>query len=79
MCNLEFITGPSATKPSNQSLMDLFFVSFSLSDDPSLSTLEALKTRIRDLEKQFTRGDRFKCLICMVSLSLLFTYLFKKE
>ncbi|KTG04431.1 hypothetical protein cypCar_00008661, partial [Cyprinus carpio] len=41
-----------------------------LPDDPSLSTLEALKTRIRDLEKQLTRGDRFKCLICMVSLTV---------
>ncbi|XP_039532466.1 E3 ubiquitin-protein ligase RNF220 isoform X4 [Pimephales promelas] len=44
-----------------------------LSDDPSLSTLEALKTRIRDLEKQFTRGDRFKCLICMDSYTVPLT------
>ncbi|RXN34558.1 E3 ubiquitin-protein ligase RNF220-like protein [Labeo rohita] len=44
-----------------------------LVDDPSLSTLEALKTRIRDLEKQLTRGDRFKCLICMDSYTVPLT------
>ncbi|KTG40590.1 hypothetical protein cypCar_00018695 [Cyprinus carpio] len=44
-----------------------------LPDDPSLSTLEALKTRIRDLEKQLTRGDRFKCLICMDSYTVPLT------
>ncbi|TRZ02791.1 hypothetical protein DNTS_028827 [Danionella cerebrum] len=44
-----------------------------LSDDPSLSSLEALKNRIRDLEKQLTRGDRFKCLICMDSYTVPLT------
>ncbi|XP_048108655.1 E3 ubiquitin-protein ligase RNF220 isoform X2 [Alosa alosa] len=36
-----------------------------LSKDSGLTTLEALKCRIRDLEKQLSRGDRYKCLICM--------------
>lgn len=30
--------------------------------------MEALKARIRELEKQILRGDRYKCLICMVSI-----------
>uniref|UniRef100_A0A8C6U617 E3 ubiquitin-protein ligase RNF220 n=1 Tax=Neogobius melanostomus TaxID=47308 RepID=A0A8C6U617_9GOBI len=33
--------------------------------DDSLTTLGALKARIRELEKQLSKGDRFKCLICM--------------
>uniref|UniRef100_A0A674NZ66 E3 ubiquitin-protein ligase RNF220 n=1 Tax=Takifugu rubripes TaxID=31033 RepID=A0A674NZ66_TAKRU len=36
-----------------------------LSEDSPLTTLDALKVRIRDLEKQLSKGDRFKCLICM--------------
>ncbi|XP_058494524.1 E3 ubiquitin-protein ligase RNF220 isoform X2 [Solea solea] len=36
-----------------------------LSDNSTLTTLDALKARIRDLEKQLSKGDRFKCLICM--------------
>ncbi|KAM7409843.1 hypothetical protein PAMA_001374 [Pampus argenteus] len=36
-----------------------------LSEDSMLTTLDALKARIRDLEKQLSKGDRFKCLICM--------------
>uniref|UniRef100_A0A1A8QKB8 E3 ubiquitin-protein ligase RNF220 n=2 Tax=Nothobranchius rachovii TaxID=451742 RepID=A0A1A8QKB8_9TELE len=35
------------------------------SEDSTPTTLDALKTRIRDLEKQLSKGDRFKCLICM--------------
>ncbi|XP_062854318.1 E3 ubiquitin-protein ligase RNF220 [Trichomycterus rosablanca] len=38
--------------------------------DESLDILEALKSRIRDLEKQLTRGDRIKCLICMDSYAI---------
>lgn len=38
------------------------------SEDSTLTTLDALKARIRDLEKQLSKGDRFKCLICMVSM-----------
>uniref|UniRef100_A0AAV2KX68 E3 ubiquitin-protein ligase RNF220 n=1 Tax=Knipowitschia caucasica TaxID=637954 RepID=A0AAV2KX68_KNICA len=37
------------------------------SADSSLTTLDALKARIRELEKQLYKGDRFKCLICMDS------------
>ncbi|KAK5870280.1 hypothetical protein PBY51_024932 [Eleginops maclovinus] len=40
-----------------------------LSEDSTLTTLDALKVRIRDLEKQLSKGDRFKCLICMDSYS----------
>ncbi|KAA8589596.1 hypothetical protein FQN60_012961 [Etheostoma spectabile] len=36
-----------------------------LSEDSTLTTLDVLKARIRDLEKQLSKGDRFKCLICM--------------
>ncbi|XP_054644779.1 E3 ubiquitin-protein ligase RNF220 isoform X2 [Dunckerocampus dactyliophorus] len=36
-----------------------------LSEDSTLTSLDALKARIRDLEKQLCKGDRFKCLICM--------------
>ncbi|XP_072295497.1 E3 ubiquitin-protein ligase RNF220 [Eucyclogobius newberryi] len=36
-----------------------------VSADSSLMTLDALKARIRELEKQLSKGDRFKCLICM--------------
>ncbi|XP_034556618.1 E3 ubiquitin-protein ligase RNF220 isoform X3 [Notolabrus celidotus] len=36
-----------------------------LSEDSTLTTLDTLKARIRDLEKQLSKGDRFKCLICM--------------
>ncbi|KAM8887622.1 E3 ubiquitin-protein ligase RNF220 isoform 1-T1 [Synchiropus picturatus] len=36
-----------------------------LSEESSLTSLDALKARIRDLEKQLSKGDRFKCLICM--------------
>ncbi|TTM04434.1 DNA methyltransferase 1-associated protein 1 [Bagarius yarrelli] len=32
--------------------------------------LNAVKSRIRDLEKQLTRGDRIKCLICMDSYTI---------
>ncbi|XP_061740026.1 E3 ubiquitin-protein ligase RNF220-like [Nerophis ophidion] len=38
-----------------------------LSEDDTLTSLDALKARIRDLEKQLCKGDRFKCLICMDS------------
>ncbi|XP_047655903.1 E3 ubiquitin-protein ligase Rnf220-like isoform X1 [Tachysurus fulvidraco] len=46
---------------------------FEMSSGDSLNTLEALKLRIRDLEKQLTRGDRIKCLICMDSYSIPLT------
>uniref|UniRef100_A0A8C1YYS9 E3 ubiquitin-protein ligase RNF220 middle domain-containing protein n=1 Tax=Cyprinus carpio TaxID=7962 RepID=A0A8C1YYS9_CYPCA len=37
-----------------------------ITEDSTATTLEALKARIRELEKQILRGDRYKCLICMV-------------
>ncbi|KAK9970841.1 hypothetical protein ABG768_026747 [Culter alburnus] len=67
--NGEFDNNTSTTSPRTCKNSELEI----LSDDPSLSTLEALKTRIRDLEKQFTRGDRFKCLICMDSYTVPLT------
>ncbi|KAM6963086.1 E3 ubiquitin-protein ligase RNF220 [Aplochiton taeniatus] len=36
-----------------------------VSEDSALTTLDALKGRIRELEKQLSKGDRYKCLICM--------------
>ncbi|XP_069366950.1 E3 ubiquitin-protein ligase RNF220a isoform X5 [Paralichthys olivaceus] len=34
-------------------------------EESAATTMEALKARIRELEKQILRGDRYKCLICM--------------
>ncbi|XP_058485254.1 E3 ubiquitin-protein ligase RNF220a isoform X4 [Solea solea] len=34
-------------------------------EESTATTMEALKARIRELEKQIQRGDRYKCLICM--------------
>lgn len=36
-------------------------------DPPDSSVVEALKSRIRDLEHDVASADKFKCLICMVS------------
>lgn len=38
-------------------------------EESTATTMEALKARIRELEKQILRGDRYKCLICMVSIA----------
>ncbi|XP_016357615.1 E3 ubiquitin-protein ligase RNF220-like [Sinocyclocheilus anshuiensis] len=67
--NGEFDNNRSTTSPRTCKNSELEI----LPDDPSLTTLEALKTRIRDLEKQLTRGDRFKCLICMDSYTVPLT------
>lgn len=37
-------------------------------EESTATTMEALKARIRELERQIQRGDRYKCLICMVSI-----------
>ncbi|XP_060686488.1 E3 ubiquitin-protein ligase RNF220a isoform X3 [Hemiscyllium ocellatum] len=37
-----------------------------ISEDATVTTIEALKARIRELERQLSRGDRYKCLICMI-------------
>lgn len=38
-----------------------------ITEDSAVTTFEALKARVRELERQLSRGDRYKCLICMVS------------
>ncbi|XP_076851954.1 E3 ubiquitin-protein ligase RNF220a isoform X8 [Brachyhypopomus gauderio] len=38
-----------------------------ITEDSTGTTMDALKARIRELEKQILRGDRYKCLICMDS------------
>ncbi|XP_061653273.1 E3 ubiquitin-protein ligase RNF220a isoform X2 [Phyllopteryx taeniolatus] len=42
-------------------------------DESTATTMEALKARIRELEKQILRGDRYKCLICMDSYAMPLT------
>ncbi|XP_039592047.1 E3 ubiquitin-protein ligase RNF220a isoform X7 [Polypterus senegalus] len=44
-----------------------------ITEDSAATTLEALKARIRELEKQLSRGDRYKCLICMDSYTMPLT------
>lgn len=39
-------------------------------EESTATTMEALKARIRELERQIQRGDRYKCLICMVSIHM---------
>ncbi|KAJ8406261.1 hypothetical protein AAFF_G00304920 [Aldrovandia affinis] len=41
-----------------------------ITEDSTTTTFEALKARIRELEKQILRGDRYKCLICMESYTM---------
>uniref|UniRef100_A0A8C5QX34 E3 ubiquitin-protein ligase RNF220 middle domain-containing protein n=1 Tax=Leptobrachium leishanense TaxID=445787 RepID=A0A8C5QX34_9ANUR len=41
-----------------------------ITEESAVTTFEALKARIRELERQLSRGDRYKCLICMVSRPL---------
>ncbi|XP_068197407.1 E3 ubiquitin-protein ligase RNF220a isoform X4 [Antennarius striatus] len=42
-------------------------------EESTATTMEALKARIRELERQILRGDRYKCLICMDSYSMPLT------
>ncbi|XP_078143653.1 E3 ubiquitin-protein ligase RNF220a isoform X6 [Centroberyx gerrardi] len=44
-----------------------------VTEESTATTLEALKARIRELEKQILRGDRYKCLICMDSYTMPLT------
>uniref|UniRef100_A0AAY4EWX7 RING-type domain-containing protein n=1 Tax=Denticeps clupeoides TaxID=299321 RepID=A0AAY4EWX7_9TELE len=46
-----------------------------ITEDSTTTTLEALKARIRELEKQILRGDRYKCLICMDSYTMPLTFI----
>ncbi|XP_048845561.1 E3 ubiquitin-protein ligase RNF220a isoform X4 [Brienomyrus brachyistius] len=41
-----------------------------ITEESTITTFEALKARIRELEKQVLRGDRYKCLICMDSYTM---------
>lgn len=58
-CGLEVHIG-GATLLSNTA-------SYRITEDSAVTTFEALKARVRELERQLSRGDRYKCLICMVS------------
>jgi hypothetical protein len=40
---------------------------YRITEESAVTTFEALKARVRELERQLSRGDRYKCLICMVS------------
>ncbi|XP_033960302.1 E3 ubiquitin-protein ligase RNF220a isoform X2 [Pseudochaenichthys georgianus] len=42
-------------------------------EDSTATTMDALKARIRELERQILRGDRYKCLICMDSYTMPLT------
>ncbi|XP_015210811.1 E3 ubiquitin-protein ligase RNF220 isoform X6 [Lepisosteus oculatus] len=44
-----------------------------ITEDSTVTTFEALKARIRELERQLSRGDRYKCLICMDSYTMPLT------
>ncbi|KAM4641498.1 E3 ubiquitin-protein ligase RNF220 isoform 1-T1 [Discoglossus pictus] len=44
-----------------------------ITEDSAVTTFEALKARIRELERQLSRGDRYKCLICMDSYTMPLT------
>ncbi|XP_064861813.1 E3 ubiquitin-protein ligase RNF220-like isoform X6 [Oncorhynchus nerka] len=44
-----------------------------ITEGSKATTFEALKARIRELEKQILRGDRYKCLICMDSYTMPLT------
>ncbi|XP_075404000.1 E3 ubiquitin-protein ligase RNF220-like [Tenrec ecaudatus] len=44
-----------------------------ITEESAVTTFEALKARVRELERQLSRGDRYKCLICMDSYSMPLT------
>ncbi|XP_053100296.1 E3 ubiquitin-protein ligase RNF220 isoform X3 [Hemicordylus capensis] len=44
-----------------------------ITEDSAVTTFEALKARVRELERQLSRGDRYKCLICMDSYTMPLT------
>ncbi|XP_071983656.1 E3 ubiquitin-protein ligase RNF220 isoform X3 [Engystomops pustulosus] len=44
-----------------------------ITEQSAVTTFEALKARIRELEKQLSRGDRYKCLICMDAYTMPLT------
>ncbi|KPP61184.1 E3 ubiquitin-protein ligase RNF220-like, partial [Scleropages formosus] len=64
--NKQDACGASAAAPRTCKNSDIEKVT----EDSTMTTLEALKARIRELEKQILRGDRYKCLICMDSYTM---------
>ncbi|KAM9238623.1 E3 ubiquitin-protein ligase RNF220 isoform 2-T2 [Leptosomus discolor] len=44
-----------------------------ITEDSAVTTFEALKARVRELERQLSRGDRYKCLICMDAYTMPLT------
>ncbi|KAL7985160.1 hypothetical protein Chor_003730, partial [Crotalus horridus] len=50
-----------------------FVIYFRITEDSAVTTFEALKARVRELERQLSRGDRYKCLICMDSYTMPLT------
>lgn len=60
------LSAPSLKRPLRLSLFLLRPLRVT-EEESTATTMEALKARIRELERQILRGDRYKCLICMVS------------
>ncbi|XP_051944717.1 E3 ubiquitin-protein ligase RNF220a isoform X2 [Hippocampus zosterae] len=62
-------SAPSSSTPSSTSCVPRTCKNSEIEkvteDESTATTMEALKARIRELEKQILRGDRYKCLICM--------------
>lgn len=61
------LSAPSLKRPLRLSLFLLRPLRVT-EEESTATTMEALKARIRELERQILRGDRYKCLICMVSI-----------
>nr|XP_023671722.1 E3 ubiquitin-protein ligase RNF220 isoform X3 [Paramormyrops kingsleyae] len=59
-------SGPTGATPRTCKNSDIE----KITEESTVTTFEALKARIRELEKQVLRGDRYKCLICMDSYTM---------
>ncbi|XP_051944722.1 E3 ubiquitin-protein ligase RNF220a isoform X7 [Hippocampus zosterae] len=70
-------SAPSSSTPSSTSCVPRTCKNSEIEkvteDESTATTMEALKARIRELEKQILRGDRYKCLICMDSYTMPLT------
>uniref|UniRef100_A0A3Q2Y6K3 E3 ubiquitin-protein ligase RNF220 n=2 Tax=Hippocampus comes TaxID=109280 RepID=A0A3Q2Y6K3_HIPCM len=70
-------SAPSSSTPSSASCVPRTCKNSEIEkvteDESTATTMEALKARIRELEKQILRGDRYKCLICMDSYTMPLT------
>ena len=60
-CGLEVHIRDASLLPAQ-----LYHPPYRITEDSAVTTFEALKARVRELERQLSRGDRYKCLICMV-------------